>query len=256
MTIVPAAHGWQWITRGLALVGRAPLGWLVVSMSYWLVMGVISRLPYVGLLVASLATPALAVSFMAICRGLERGRGRGLELALVADGFKRNLAALVTLGGIYLAITLAIFAATSLADGGTLARWTLSGRGPASAEGGLAAAVAAAIALWIPVQLAFWFAPVLAAWHGMPAPKALFFSFFAAARNWRAFLVYGLAGAAALGVLTAIIFNVQRAQAGPQIVPTLVFLLLVVFIPVYYATAYASYRDIFPESGDQPAAAS
>ena len=253
MTIVPAAHGWQWITSGLALVGRAPLGWMVVSMSYWLVMGMISRLPYLGLLVASLATPALAVSFMAICRGLERGRG--LELALVADGFKRNLAALVTLGGIYLAITLAIFAATSLADGGTLARWTLSGRGPATAEGGLAAAVALAIALWIPVQLAFWFAPVLAAWHGMPAPKALFFSFFAAARNWRAFLVYGLAGAAALGLLTAIIFNVQRAQAGPQIVPTLVFLVLVVFIPVYYATAYASYRDVFPESGDQPAAA-
>jgi hypothetical protein len=208
MTIVPASHGWQWIASGLALVGRAPLGWLVVSMSYWLVMGVISRLPYVGLLVASLATPALA-----------------------------------------------IFAATALADGGTLARWTLSGRGPAAAEGGLAAAVALAIALWIPVQLAFWFAPVLAAWHGMPAPKALFFSFFAAARNWRALLVYGLAGAAALGLITVVIFNVQRAQAGPQIVPTLVFLLLVVFIPVYYATAYASYRDVFPESGDPPAAA-
>jgi hypothetical protein len=251
MTIVPAGHGWQWITRGLALVGRAPLGWMVVSMTYWLVMGMISRLPYLGLLVASLITPALAVSFMAICRGLERGRG--LELALVAEGFKRNLAALVTLGGIYLAVTLAIFAATSFADGGTLARWTLSGRGPASAEGGLAAAVALAIALWVPVQLAFWFAPVLAAWHGMPAPKALFFSFFAAARNWRAFLVYGLAGAAALGLLTALIYNVQRAQAGPQIVPTLVFLLLVVFVPVYYATAYASYRDVFPEGGDQPA---
>ena len=253
MTIVPAAHGWRWIARGLVLVGRAPLGWMVVSMSYWLVMGVISRLPYLGLLVASLATPALAVSFMAICRGLERGRG--LELALVADGFKRNLAALVTLGGIYLAITLAIFAATSLADGGTLARWTLSGRGPAAAEGRLAAAVALAIALWIPVQLAFWFAPVLTSWHGMPAPKALFFSFFAAARNWRAFLVYGLAGAAALGLVTALLFNLQRAQAGPQIIPTLVFLLLVVFVPVYYATAYASYRDVFPESGDPPAAA-
>jgi hypothetical protein len=28
-----------------------------------------------------------------------------------------------------------------------------------------------------------------------------------------------------------------------------------VFVPVYYATTYASYRDVFPESGDQPAAA-
>jgi hypothetical protein len=251
MTIVPAAQGWRWLARGLALVGRAPLGWLVVSMTYWLVMGIVSRLPYVGLLVASLVTPALAVSFMALCRGLDRGRG--LELALVAEGFKRNLAALVTLGGVYLAVTLAIFAATAVADGGTLARWTLSGRGPAAAEGGLAGAVALAIALWIPVQLAFWFAPVLAAWHGMPAPKALFFSFFAAARNWRAFLAYGLAGAAALAIVTAVIFNVQRTPAGAQVVPTLVFLLLVAFIPVYYASAYASYRDVFPENGGEPA---
>lgn len=253
MTIVPASHGWRWITRGVALVGRAPLGWMVVSMSYWLVMGVISRLPYLGLLVASLVTPALAVSFMAILRGIERGRG--LELALVAEGFRRNLAQLVTLGGVYLAMTLGIFAVTAVADGGALARWTLSGRGPSADQSGLAGAVALAIGLWIPVQLAFWFAPVLAAWHGLPAPKALFFSFFAAARNWRAFLVYAAAGTAALGLLTAVIFNLQRAQAGPQVVPTLVFLLLVVFIPVYYATAYASYRDIFPESGDQPAPA-
>lgn len=119
--------------------------------------------------------------------------------------------------------------------------------------GVLAGAVALAIALWIPVQLAFWFAPVLAAWHGMPAPKALFFSFFAAARNWRGFLVYAAAGTAALGLATAVIFNLQRAQAAPQVVSTLVFLLLVVFIPVYYATAYASYRDVFPEDGGEAA---
>jgi hypothetical protein len=250
MTIVPATRGWHWIMRGVALVGRAPLGWMVVSMTYWLVMVLVSRLPYLGLLVALLITPALAVSFMAICRGLDRG-GRGADLTLVADGFRRNLTALVTLGGVYLAVTLAIFAASGIADGGALARLTLSGRGRAGAEGGFAGAVALALALSIPVQLAFWFAPVLAAWHGMPAAKALFFSFFAAMRNWRAFLVYAVAGVAALGILMAVIFNVQRAQAGPQIVPTLVFLLLVAFIPVYYASAYASYRDIFPESAGE-----
>ncbi len=252
MTIVPAGHGWLWIRRGLALIARAPLGWMVVSMSYWMAMGLVSRLPYVGLLVASLVTPALAVSFMAILRGLDRGRG--LELALVAEGFKRNLAALVTLGGVYLAITLAIFSATALADGGTLARWTLTGRGPGGGQDGLASAVALAIALWIPAQLAFWFAPVLAAWHGMPAPKALFYSFFAALGNWRAFLVYALAGTFALGLATTLIFSLQRAAAGPQIVPTMIFLLLIVFIPVYYATAYASYRDVFPEEAESPAA--
>jgi hypothetical protein len=251
MTIVPAARGWQWLVRGVVLVGRAPFAWMLASMTYWLAMGLVSRLPYVSLLVASLVTPPLTVSFMAISRALDRGRPP--ELALIADGFKRNLPALVTLGGVYLAAVLAIFATSAVADGGALARWTLSGRGPATAEGGLAAAVALAVAFWIPVQLAFWFAPVLAAWHDMPAPKALFYSFFAALRNWRAFLVYALAGAAALGVVTALIFNVQRLQAGPQIVPTLVFLLLVAFIPVYYASAYASYRDVFPDTDGEPA---
>jgi hypothetical protein len=245
MVVVPARHGWLWLKRGIALVGRAPIGWLAVSMTYWLVMGVVSRVPYLGLLIASLATPALAVSFLAICRALDRGRG--LEVNLIGEGFRRNLPALVTLGGLYLAVTLAIFAASALADGGTLMRWTLFGRGPPAREGELAGAVAIAIALWIPVQLAFWYAPPLAAWQGLSALKALFFSFFAAARNWRAFFVYGLVGTAALGLATAVIFNLQRAQAGAQAVPTFVFLLLVVFIPLFYASAYASYRDVFPD---------
>ena len=251
MTIVPAGHGWLWIKHGLALVGRAPLGWMIVSLSYWTVMIFASRLPYLGLLVASLVTPALAMSFMAILRALDRDRGRGLELALAADGFKRNLPALVTLGGVQLAVMLAIFSATALADGGTLARWSLSGRNPAPGQAGLASAIAIALALWVPMQLAFWFAPVLAAWHGMPAPKAIFFSFFASLRNWRAFLVYGLAGAAALGLATALLYNLQRTPSGPQVVPTIAFLMLVVFIPVYYATAYASYRDVFPDGREK-----
>ena len=87
----------------------------------------------------------------------------------------------------------------------------------------------------------------------MPAPKALFFSFFAAARNWRAFLVYGLAGAAAFGLVPAAhLQRAARAGRAPQIVPTLVFVLLVVFVPVYYATAYASYRDVLREAATSP----
>jgi len=35
-------------------------------------------------------------------------------------------------------------------------------------------------------------------------------------------------------------------QAGPGVVPTVVFLVLVAAIPLYYATLYASYRDVFP----------
>lgn len=247
MVIVPGGHGWLWLKQALALLGKAPFAWMLVSMTYWIVMAVLARLPYVGLAAGSLVMPALAVSFMAMCRELERGRP--LQPALFAAGFRRNLAALVTIGGLYLAATLAIFAATWFIDDGALARWMVFGKPPPAQAGddqGMPWAVAAAFILWIPVQLAFWFAPILAAWHDLPAVKALFFSFFASLRNWRAFVVYALVAGGAVAIVAALLFHVHRMKEGAAIAPTFVFLFLVVAIPVYYASLYASYRDVFP----------
>lgn len=248
MVVVPASHGWLWVKQGAALFGKAPLTWLLVSIAYWMVMTVLARLPYIGLLAGSLVTPALAVSFLAMCRELDRGER--LKVTLFAAGFRRNLATLVTLGGLYLAVTLAIFAATWLIDGGTLMQWMLLGKPAASPLGEnetFLTAVLVAILCWIPVQLAFWFAPVLAAWHDMSAVKALFFSFFAALRNWTAFVVCALVAGAASGLVAAALFNLQRVKPAVAVVPTLIFLLLIVVIPLYYASLYASYRDVFPE---------
>jgi len=41
---------------------------------------------------------------------------------------------------------------------------------------------------WLPS-----FAPALSAWRNLPALQALFYSFFAALRNWRAFISYSFA---------------------------------------------------------------
>jgi hypothetical protein len=244
MAIVPAARGWLWVKRGCALLGKSPFAWLFVSMVYWLAMAILARLPYVGLFAGSLVMPALAVSFMAMCRELDQGRS--LQPALLAAGFRRNLAALVALGGLYLAATLAIFAATWVIDGGFLARWMLFARPPDVPAGENAPFLWAAA-----FALALWFAPVLAAWEGMPAGKALFYSFFASVRNWSAFLVYLLVAGGAAAALAALLYNLHRLQAGAAIAPTIVFLLLVVAVPFYYASLYASYRDVFP--ADEPA---
>ncbi len=37
-------------------------------------------------------------------------------------------------------------------------------------------AVLAALALYVPVAMLFWFSPTLTAWHDMPPVKAMFFS--------------------------------------------------------------------------------
>ena len=83
--------------------------------------------------------------------------------------------------------------------------------------------------LMAPVLMAWWFAPVLAAWHRLGVGKALFFSFIACWMNWRPFLVYGLGLLIVAGILPGVLLGI----------------LLLVIAPTIFASFYASYRDIF-----------
>jgi hypothetical protein len=251
--VVPAGNGWLWLKRGFGFFGRAPLAWILVAVSYWVLVSIVGILPYVGVVTVMLATPAFAVSFMAMCRELEGGRP--LELRLLFAGFRRNLPALVVLGGIYFAAILLILVASQLFDDGLLLRWMLLGKAvPRDEASGNALAISAlaAFALFVPVILAFWFAPVLTAWHGMSAAKALFFSFFAGLRNWRAFLVYGIAVAVFAGLLPGVAFSllavaVRGSQGAAGVISTVALVVVVILLPTLYASFYASYRDVFAD---------
>jgi len=263
MSIVAATRGWLWVRRGFALFARAPVGWILIAASYWVLMTLVGLVPYAGLAAALLVTPAFSVSFMAMCRELEQGRSIGLKLLFA--GFRSNPKTLVALGGIYLSLLVGILAATQLVDGGALMRWMLAGRTPARGSPEAAALGDAAIVgfvLFLPVILAFWFAPVLVAWHGMPAAKALFFSFFACLRNWSAFLVYAIALAVVAGLVPGVAFSmlsvaVQGAKGGAATIQLFALLIVVTLLPAIYASIYASFRDVFPDRPpDQAAEAS
>jgi hypothetical protein len=260
MVVVPAGNGWRWVRRGFVLFARAPVSWILIATTYWVLMTLVGLVPYAGLAAALLVTPAFSVSFMAMCRELEQGRS--LELKLLFAGFRRNARTLVLLGGIYLALLVGILAATRLVDGGALMRWMLAGRGPARGSPEAAALGDAAIVgsvLFVPVILAFWFAPVLVAWHRMPAAKALFFSFFASLRNWPAFLVYAVALAVVAGLVPGVAFSLlvvgmQGAKGGGATIQLFALAIVVTLLPAIYASIYASYRDIFPDRPPERAA--
>src|SRR5258708_26920815 len=100
----------------------------------------------------------------------------------------------------------------------------------------------------MPVMLAFWFAPPLAAWHSTGPAKALFFSFAAAMMNWRAFLAYGAVTAVVPLVIPFVLLSaLALASAGDPRFPAapLVFPLLLLLLPTLFASFYASYRDVF-----------
>jgi len=252
--IVPASHGAGWLAQGWRLFRVAPLAWLLLVFAYWFLMTLISVLPLIGVVAASVLVPPFAVGFMAASRAAERGGP--IALGLLFEGFRRRADVQLTLGGIYLLFLALLLAATALADGGTLARWMLAGEMPqaeALRSDGFLLAVLVAASLYVPVMMGFWFAPVLAAWHGIGAPKALFFSLLACLMNWRAFLAYGIAAALLLLVmplltLSAVVLLTHGGARGT--VMSLVFPLVIVLLPTLFASFYASYRDVF---GGDPA---
>ncbi len=247
--IVGAARGARWLGEGWRLFRAAPLGWLALVFAYWLIMTLVSLVPYAGVAAASVLVPAFTVGFMAAARAAERG-GR-LELALLFDGLRHALKAQLALGFAYLACLALVLGATTLADDGALARWMMLGRRPEDElleSGAFAAALAVAVLLYAPVMAMFWFAPPLVAWHSSPPAKALFFSLAAFVLNWRAFVAYGAVTALVTLVLPFVALATLMLVSGGALgvpVMSLVFPLLVLLLPTLFASFYASYRDVF-----------
>lgn len=249
---LPAAHGWRWLTNGFRLFRKNHLLLTFLVVSYWMLMALVNVIPVLGTIATTLCIPAFSVSLMNACRNIDRGAALGPQLLF--SGFEKNLRSLLTLGGIYLATTVGILAISALADDGALMQLMLAGHKPdeeAMSSGQLLLATQIALVLLCPLVMAYWYAPVLAAWHGLSPGKALFFSFVACVRNWRAFLVYSLAILGAATLLPALILGVLVALLpdGVALLTVLVTMaIILVLAPTLFASFYVSYRDVFVTS--------
>ncbi len=246
--IATAAQGARWLVTGWRLFRAAPFGWLAATLAYWFAVSMVSLVPWIGAAAAVVLVPAFSVGFMALARSA--GHGAPLDLRLLLDGFRQRPGPQVALGVVYLVALAAVLAASAVMDDGRLAHWVLGGRQPPAQglddDAVLAAATVAALC-YLPVMAAFWFAPVLVAWHSAGVAKALFFSFFACVINWRAFLAYGVLVALATAALPLVLLNAVLLASGgdAQMAAPLLAALIVVLLPILFASFYASYRDVF-----------
>jgi hypothetical protein len=250
---LPLHRGFAWLREGLLIWRRNPALLTFASFGYLLMLVLVSVVPFIGQVLASLLMPVLSLGVLNTCLAIDKGRKAGPDILF--SGFQQNLPALGMIGAAYLAGSLLVLLLTSLADGGALLQIMTSGGklDPETAtSGGFTLALLIAITLSTPVMMAYWFAPLLAGWWKIPAPKAMFFSFFACLRNWRPFLAYsiGLALFAALlpGLLLGIIGMISPTLATLLSVP-----LPLLLIPMIFASFYANARDIFGVPADEPA---
>ncbi|HTG97140.1 MAG TPA: BPSS1780 family membrane protein [Burkholderiales bacterium] len=244
--IVEARQGAAWLVDGWRLFRAAPLGWLAMVFAYWIIMTLASVVPFIGVAAASIMVPAFSVGFMAAARAASRRAP--VELSLLFDGFRHQAKSQLVLGVIYLVCLGTLLFATTLVDDGALAGWMLTGHRPAEdalQSDDFLQALAVAALLYTPVLMAFWFAPPLAAWHGVGPIKALFFSFVACLLNWRPFLVYGAFSALVVVVLPLAVLLTLMLASLKIAAMSLVFPVLLVLLPTLFASFYASYRDVF-----------
>ena len=246
---LPAIRGWQWIVEGLRLFRRNPALLTFLVFGYWLTLAFLNLVPILGVVLAPLCVPALSVGVMNGCLALEREAQNGF--GLLFSGFRKNRNALLVLGAVYLAGSLGVFAGSAMVDGGALLGIMMAGQQPPEdilQSDQLMLALQVTLILMVPLLMAFWFAPLLAAWDDMPAAKALFFSFIACARNWRPFLVYGLCVAFISAILPGIVLGIVGAVYAPMqkmVAVAMSLPLLFVFVPTLFASFYVSYRDVF-----------
>ena len=245
--IVSFAGGMRWLAEGWRLFRVSPALWLLLMFAYWMLLLTLSRVPIVGFAMWILH-PALSLGFLALSRSCER-RGR-LEVRLLLEGFRVRPAAQLTLGLIYVGLLALVIGAMMMLTDESVAPSILGGRKADAAlqANELVSLLFTASMLYLPVLMLFWFAPALTAWHGMGPGQALFYSFFAALLNWRAFLGYGLVTILVTVVIPSLVLGgLMVATAGRSKIDilALVFALFIFFQPTLFASFYASYRDVF-----------
>lgn len=252
-----ARQGWGWLSAGFVVFFKNPPLLTLIILAYWLIVALVNSVPLVGPVVATVCIPAFSVGLMNASRNLDSGRP--LQIQVLFSGFRTQTKTLLTLGGLYLGASVLVLGASALADGGMFLQTMVGNYHPTPDEigsGEFLAAAQIALILMTPVVMAWWYAPVLVAWHGFPPGKSLFFSFFACLRNWRPFLAYGacvmLFGGLLPGILLGVLVSILPDAAN---FITTLFTLPLVFVlaPTLIASFYVSYREVFSARDDDTA---
>ena len=242
---LPAARGIVWVTGGFYLYRRGPALLIMLTMFYLIFAVGSGLLAPVGPFLLSLLLPTLTALVGNGCRLLDRPPGTVLEQIALLQGLAAQRGPLLRLGGLQLLGTLMVLGVDALFEAGDWPSLALREEAVQPLQ------LLRLLIIASPMFMAFWFAPLLTAWDGVPPAKSLFFSLVASLRNWRPFLVYG-ATVMLVGVVLPGLLLFVAAAISPDLFTILSaamrMLLFLIFVPVLMASVYLSYREIFAPS--------
>ncbi|MBK1648242.1 hypothetical protein CKO36_06405 [Rhabdochromatium marinum] len=235
-TRMPAGHGLGWISAGWALFKQAPLVWIGAVMIFILINIALALVPLIGGLASVLIGPILMAGLMVGAH--EQHQGGEFRINHLFEGFSRRTAPLIGVGALYLLGSILIGVLMALLMLGPVISAT-SGLSAQAIESNpdlmlqslgpnMLLMLLLALALVVPLMMAYWFAPALVMLNNLDAIAAMKLSFMGCLKNMWPLLIYGLISAL-LMLLALIPFGLG----------------LLILSPVLIASMYAAYQDIF-----------
>jgi uncharacterized membrane protein len=225
---VPAGNGWQWIVDGFNLFKLNPGVWILNLIILLAISFVFAFIPIIGGLALQLTYPVFVGGLMLGCHALMHNEP--LEVAHVFAGFRDKAGPLILVAVLYLVGAIVIAIVVGIGFGFSM--FGAMGKGGAAVNLPLLLLMAlVAMALFLPLVMAVWFAPALVVFHDLPALDAMKQSFSGCLKNIVPFLVYGIIGFV-LSFLATLVLLLGWLIWGPTLV----------------GSVYASYRDIFVQS--------
>lgn len=205
-------------------------------------------LPFIGPFVSGVVSPFATVGLMQCCREIDQGRAPTLVQFIQTFRDPRMRDSLFRLGLVNGALLMLVALLAMV-----IAPVPSASEVPASIEDLPVRAAMVQVLLYVPVLVLMLFAPLLAGWHGMSPPKAMFGSAVAMLRNLGAMLLYGfttlglalLASVVALAVLAAIV-------PSRDILALLTAPIALVLMTIVQASVYPMYLSIFAETPAPP----
>ncbi|MCU7809348.1 MAG: hypothetical protein KZQ73_15985, partial [Candidatus Thiodiazotropha sp. (ex Semelilucina semeliformis)] len=191
----------------------------------------ISIVPLVGAIAVNLMTPVITAGLMYGC--YEQDQGDDFAISHLFAGFSNNAGQLVLVGVFYFLLMLLVGGDIMVFFLGSVGLGAMAAQDPeamamAFMTPGFIVAILVAFLLFIPVMMAYIFAPALVILDDVNALTAMKLSFMGSLKNLLPLTIYG--------VVAIVIMIIGSIPFG---------LGLLVVMPVLTASVYSAYRDIY-----------
>ena len=224
---VGIGNGWTWITESWGIFRQAPGMWIGCLIAILAITIVLSLIPFVGPFANMVLYPVWGAGLTIACHAL--WNEEPMEFNHIFAGFKHRFGALLMIGLFGTVCGVLILVLMAFVIGWNPGVFLGIGEPPKNLDmSRVAIGYLLALALFLPVYMAQWFAPTLIVINDFSPGQALKTSFSGCLKNILPFLLYGI-----------VFFVIIIVSAIP------LMLGLLITMPMFIASVYTAYRDIY-----------